>query len=195
MPLHLTTAGNFTGKEAVGVNTGFMGITKDAPLASTGASYCIIIVFHVDGKGGALAHIPPGDDEAPAMAKMLDGLTKLGATANQVEVLLAGGAGREQDPQWRQNFLNKLTQLTLQVGNVIDARVATSSFQVTPIGNRPAQGMRSVVYDPKAAQVLPLGPEESHPTKGKSSSVKVYAIAKTTGAINATSQDGECIIL
>ncbi len=195
MPLHLGTTGSFTSKEAVGVSTSQMAITKDAPLVSTGAAYCIIIVLHVDGVGGAMAHVPPGDDETPAMEKMLDGLAKLGARASQVEVLLGGGAGREQAPQWRQNFLNQLTRLGIQLGNIIDARTSASALQNTPIGNKVVEGLRSVVYDPKGTQFLPLGPSESHPTKGKSSSVKVYDIATKTGVISATAREGECIIL
>lgn len=195
MPLHLTTRDSFTSKEAVAVETNHMAETKEAPLMTIGASNCLIIIFHADGVGGALAHIPPEYDLLPAMQKMLDSLTKKGAKAAQVEVLIGGGIGRESDTDWRQSFMTLLSRLGIQLGNLIDARATSGRYQKTPIGNREAEGVRGVVYDPKASQVLPLQLGEDHQTKGKSSSVKVYDIAQQTGAISPVGQDGQCLII
>jgi hypothetical protein len=194
MPLHLITRDQFTSKQAVYVGASQMAVTRETPLTNQGASNCMIIIFHVDGVGGALTHILPDDDDRPAMEKMMASLTKLGAKANQVEVLIGGAVGREGDPNWRQNFINKLTQLGIQLGNVIDARTSTDKYSKTPI-NRDAPGLRNVAYDPKAAQALPLQLLETHTANQKASDVKVYAIANRTGAISSTASDGQCIVI
>jgi hypothetical protein len=195
MPLHLTTRDSFTSKEAIAVGTRQMAVSREAPLVTIGAANCLIIIFHVDGVGGALAHIPPEDEELPAMEKMMDSLSKLGVKANQVEVLIGGGIGREGDASWRQNFMTKLSRLGIQLGNLIDARSSSQTNPKTPIGNRDAEGIRGVVYDPKASQALPLNLGEMHRTKGKSSSVKVFDITPETGIISTAGREGECIIL
>lgn len=197
MPLHITTSANFTSKEAVSIATAEIGITTSTPLLTIGASGCIIILFHVDGIGGAMAHIQTRADELPAMEKMMDALMKRNATAAQVEVLLGGGALREMGTNWHQNFLTKLSRVGIQLGNIIDARTTTPEHPIIPIGNKVVDRIKNVVYDPKASQILSLTEldRQAHPTKGKSSSVKVYAIADTNGTISATARDGECIIL
>jgi len=195
MPLHLTTKDQFASKEAVLVGTNQMVITLGDALATSNASNCPIIPFHVDGVGGGLAHIPPGDEKFPALEKMLDALMKRGAKANAVEVLIGGEVGRENTPNWRQNFMTKLPRLGLQFGNVIDARTSRDRYPKIVIGDREATGLRVIAYDPKSSQALPLGEHEIPQSKGKSSSVKVYTIADQTGAISPTGREGACAIL
>jgi hypothetical protein len=129
------------------------------------------------------------------MTKMLDELRKRGARPAQVEVLLGGNALGDTAPTWRQNFLNKLNQVGIQLGNITDARTGTSSNPRVDIGNKGVDRIKQAVYDPKTWQVLPLNETQTHPTKEKSSSVKVYAIAGAQGTVSATARDGECLIL
>ncbi|MGZ3458365.1 MAG: hypothetical protein ACXU86_07635, partial [Archangium sp.] len=82
MPLNFVNRKQLTSTEAVGVNTGYLATSKQNALVTDGAAYCIIIVLHDDAAGGAMAHIPPGTDEAPALAKMVAYLSERGAQAS-----------------------------------------------------------------------------------------------------------------
>lgn len=176
------------------VQTDHVITSTGSGVSSTNAFGCLIIAIHdPQNANGVVAHVSPGTPEGPVLQMMVNFLVNLGGTAASFDVLLAGGAGREQTHGWQVGFVGDSTNAGLTIGNVHDCRVATGGKTV--IGNN-SGAWRQIAFSPSNGNIAEI-PATQVVTAGGMIGTTEYTINSVTGAVTVVAghHGGSCCII